>query len=119
MPTQGLQQVQKLGLQQTLSPQMQQSLHILQIPAMELSALIRQELTANPVLEEVAEESAPEEGSVEEEAEQQEKEGENDFEEEFKEMAQLDEEWRDYFSQNSAPIRRSQEEELQRQAFFD
>ncbi len=93
---------------------MQQSLHILQIPAMELSALIRQELTANPVLEESQDEVVPEEGSAEEDAQE-----ENDFEEEFKEMSQLDEEWRDYFSQNNAPTRRTQEEERQRQTFFE
>ncbi len=93
---------------------MQQSLHILQIPAMELSALIRQELTTNPVLEETQDEGSSENSEENDAANE-----ENDFEEEFKEMAQLDEEWRDYFSQNNAPIRRTQEEERQRQTFFE
>lgn len=45
-------QTQGMSLQQTLSPQMQQSLHILQLPAMELRELIARELAQNPVLEE-------------------------------------------------------------------
>ncbi|MFV0337615.1 MAG: RNA polymerase factor sigma-54 [Chthoniobacterales bacterium] len=48
----GIGQRQTLSQQQTLSPQMQQSLHILQAPLMELSQMISQELAVNPVLEE-------------------------------------------------------------------
>ncbi|HMO66542.1 MAG TPA: RNA polymerase sigma-54 factor, partial [Verrucomicrobiota bacterium] len=44
---------QRLGLQQVLTPQMQQSLALLQAPVMELRALVQQELARNPVLEEV------------------------------------------------------------------
>ncbi len=40
-----------LSQQQKLSPQLQQSLHILQATALELSQIINQELTVNPVLE--------------------------------------------------------------------
>lgn len=43
---------QGLALQQTLSPQMQQSLHLLQAPLLELRQLVATELAANPVLEE-------------------------------------------------------------------
>jgi RNA polymerase sigma-54 factor len=114
MPTPGLQQVQRLGLQQTLSPQMQQSLHILQIPAMELSALIRQELTANPVLEETATDEV-----AEKTAEETADDAADNEDEEFEELAKLDEEWRDYFNQTTTPIRRSEEEEKNRQTFFE
>jgi RNA polymerase sigma-54 factor len=48
----GMEQLQGLHLQQTLSPQMQQSLHILQAPLQELRQMIAQELRENPVLEE-------------------------------------------------------------------
>lgn len=118
MPSQGLQQVQKLGLQQTLSPQMQQSLHILQIPALELSALIRQELTTNPVLEEeMNEETAT---TDPEEMEESDGDGKQDeLDKEFKELAQLDQEWRDYFYQTSAPARPSAEQESRRRTFFE
>lgn len=49
-----LEQSLGLHLQQTLSPQMQQSLHILQAPLQELRTLVARELAENPVLEEVA-----------------------------------------------------------------
>ncbi|MEI6416270.1 MAG: RNA polymerase factor sigma-54 [Verrucomicrobiota bacterium] len=42
----------KLSQQQLLSPQMQQGLHLLQAPMMELRQLVSQELIANPMLEE-------------------------------------------------------------------
>src|SRR5262245_50335425 len=58
---QGLQLTQGLALQQVLSPQMQQSLALLQAPIMELRAMVEQEMTQNPVLEEVpASERSPE-----------------------------------------------------------
>jgi RNA polymerase sigma-54 factor len=48
----GLEQYQGLHLQQTLSPQMQQSLFILQAPLLELRQMVSRELVENPVLEE-------------------------------------------------------------------
>ena len=56
----GMEQIQGLALQQTLSPQMQQSLHILQAPMMELRQLVTAELEANPTLEEEPREVAAE-----------------------------------------------------------
>jgi RNA polymerase sigma-54 factor len=53
----GMEQAQGLHLQQTLSPQMQQSLHVLQVPLQELRQLITQELRQNPLLEEFHPES--------------------------------------------------------------
>lgn len=50
MPSLG--QYQGLALQQTLSPQMQQSLHILQAPLLELRSMINKELEQNPAIEE-------------------------------------------------------------------
>jgi hypothetical protein len=49
----GLQLSQRLTQSLVLSPQMQQSLALLQAPTMELKALVEQELQQNPVLEEV------------------------------------------------------------------
>lgn len=51
MPEASLHESQDLGLQQRLSPQMRQSLEILQATALELRQLLRQELETNPVLE--------------------------------------------------------------------
>jgi RNA polymerase sigma-54 factor len=45
----GLYQTQKQT--QIMGPQMQQSLHILQAPTLELRQLIQQEISVNPVLE--------------------------------------------------------------------
>ena len=61
----GMEQIQGLALQQTLSPQMQQSLHILQAPLMELRQLVTAELESNPTLEEEPREVAREPGSQE------------------------------------------------------
>lgn len=44
---------QELKLQQRLAPQLIQSLHLLQLPALDLEQLVRQELEVNPLLEEV------------------------------------------------------------------
>ncbi len=44
---------QELKLQQRLAPQLIQSLHLLQLPALDLEQLVRQELEINPLLEEV------------------------------------------------------------------
>src|SRR5213594_2722363 len=52
MVAQGMQQTQSLSLQQVLSPQLQQSLSILQTPLLELRNLVQQEMETNPVLEE-------------------------------------------------------------------
>src|SRR6202034_3258215 len=48
----GLQLSQRLSQSLVLSPQMQQSLALLQAPTMELKALVEQEMQQNPVLEE-------------------------------------------------------------------
>jgi RNA polymerase sigma-54 factor len=49
----GMEQSLGMSLQQTLSPQMQQSLHILQAPIPELRQMVAAELAENPALEEV------------------------------------------------------------------
>ena len=51
--SQGLQLAQKMGLHQVLAPQMLQSLALLQVPTLELNAMVEQELQQNPLLEEV------------------------------------------------------------------
>ena len=51
-----LQLRQKMGLQQRMTPQQVQYLKLLQTPAAELEAKIKEELDENPLLEEVPEE---------------------------------------------------------------
>ena len=43
----------------------------------------------------------------------------DDFQAEFEKLVQLDQEWRDHFSQANAPIRQSTEDEEKRQFMFD
>jgi len=108
----GLQQTQNLALHQVLSPQLQQSLLILQTPLLELRNLVRQEMETNPVLEELPDQSGLDESDTVESA------GDNNFKEEFEKLASLDEEWRDYMAQ-SGSYTRSQEAQDKRQFFFD
>ncbi|HVP36169.1 MAG TPA: RNA polymerase factor sigma-54 [Terriglobales bacterium] len=63
----------KLGLQvklkQTIAPQLIQSLRLLQMPILKLEQLLRQELSTNPLLEEVEALEEPETNSTEEQSE--------------------------------------------------
>src|SRR5437762_326358 len=109
----GMQQTQSLALQQVLSPQLQQSLLILQTPLLELSNLVQQEMETNPVLEELSTDLSPEERNGAESS------ADNNFKEEFEKLATLDEEWRDYMAQSGSYTGRSQEAKDKRQFFFD
>jgi RNA polymerase sigma-54 factor len=96
MAAQGMQQRQSLALQQVLSPQLQQSLLILQTPLLELRNLVQQEMQTNPVLEELPEDpGTSERGEVEASAD-------DAFKDEFEKLASLDEEWRDYMAQSAS-----------------
>ena len=113
----GIQQSQNLALQQVLSPQLQQSLLILQTPLLELRNLVQQEMETNPVLEEL-----PDEPSSDAQGEAEPSDGDN-FKDEFEKLATLDEEWRDYMAQSANSgadgFRRSREAKDKRQFFFD
>jgi RNA polymerase sigma-54 factor len=85
---------------------MQQSLHLLQAPALELRALLQQELEHNPLLEES--EPAIESSDDNEE-----------WENELEEMRQHDEDWRELFTQNQRSQGNSREAQERRQFLFD
>ncbi len=102
-------QYQNLSLQQTLAPQLQQSLQILQSPMLELRGLVQQELEINPVLE----------VDLKEPVDPSKNEDDGQFEDEFKELSRLDEEWREYLSQNSSFNGNDPEAEKRRQHMFD
>ena len=113
----GMQQRQSLALQQVLSPQLQQSLLILQTPLLELRNLVQQEMETNPVLEELPEDSGANERSEAEAS------ADENFKEEFEKLASLDEEWRDYMAQSASSNfdgrRISKEADEKRQFLFD
>src|SRR5674476_333993 len=137
----GLQLSQRLSQSLVLAPQLQQSLALLQAPTLELKALVEQELQQNPVLEEVpaqevnldekssnddsdmapapdlAEppEDLKEEMQFDAPTEKSSSEPADDFQAEFEKLVQLDQEWRDQFSQTNAPTRASAEDEEKRQ----
>jgi len=118
----GLHQVQKLSLQQVLAPQLQQSLHLLQVPTLELRSLVQEELQQNPLLEELSKDEPRVEGdgSPDEAVPAVEGAGDGDsFKEEFEVLAKLDDEWKEYFSQTTSFRGRSAEQDEQRQHFFD
>ena len=138
---QGLQLSTRLTQSLVLAPQLQQSLALLQAPTLELKALVEQELQQNPVLEEMetpetdlndkSERDADEVAELPEAAEPAEdvafdavaeKTAEapvDDFQQEFDKLVQLDQEWRDHFSQTNIPMRQSAEDEEKRQYMFD
>jgi RNA polymerase sigma-54 factor len=136
---QGLQLSQRLTQSLVLAPQLQQSLALLQAPTLELKALVEHEMEQNPVLEEVAStdtemreksgdddagtpsESAesPEETSFDGVTDKGPTEPVDAFQAEFEKLVQLDQEWRDHFSQTNVPIRQSTEDEEKRQFMFD
>jgi RNA polymerase sigma-54 factor len=141
MAQQGLFLSQKLALSQVLAPQLQQSLALLQAPTLELSALVQQEMEQNPTLEEMSIDERPsldkdEKGPREEEIQMDPSEPpqdtrvdptENDspnepvddFQAEFEKLTQLDQEWKDHFSQTNTPMRSSDDEEEKRQFMMD
>ncbi|MBI3415372.1 MAG: RNA polymerase factor sigma-54 [Verrucomicrobia bacterium] len=136
---QGLYLSQKMSLQQVLAPQLQQSLALLHAPTLELQALIQQELNNNVTLEEVPLEDVAQEEKQErtEEAvsldpteppadvtfdpatEKANGEPVDEFAAELEKLMQLDQEWRDHYSQANLPVRHSPEDEEKRQFLFD
>lgn len=88
-----------MAMQQTLSPQMQQSLHVLQAPLNELLEMVDAELRANPALEEIPSDKP----SV------------SDTEK----TSRLEDEWNEYYSQRASGEKWSREALEKRQHFLD
>ena len=141
---QGLHLSQRLTQSLVLSPQMQQSLALLQAPTLELKALVEQEMQQNPVLEEApqqdteqSEKERSEDGEAPEShdpaeppadvqgdpneavGEKVNSEAKEDFLAEFEKLAQQDQDWRDHYAATSSPVRQSAEDEEKRQFMFD
>ena len=114
-----------------LAPQLQQSLALLQAPMLELKALVNQELEQNPVLEEILEQDMKDKDSSGDSTSDNDS-GSDDFssgddsssseewESQIEKLSQLDQEWRDYFSEAALPApRHSKDDEERRQHMFD
>ncbi|TSA32581.1 MAG: RNA polymerase sigma-54 factor, partial [Verrucomicrobiaceae bacterium] len=95
----GMEQIAGLALQQTLSPQMQQSLNILQAPLAELRQMVDTELRENPALEEVSPE-VPDAGRE-------------------KERSGIEDQWNEYYAQRAVAEPWTRQSDEKRQHFFD
>jgi len=91
--------------QQTLSPQMQQSLVLLQTPVAELRQLVATELASNPVLEEESGYPKQEPSDADRRVREQ--------------VSSLQEEWREYMPQAAPAAQYSTEDEERRRYLFD
>ena len=138
--SQGLHLSQRLSQQMVLSPQLQQSLALLQAPVQELQALVQQELHQNPILEadESGEITAEDRERVEDQANTQLDPAEppadtrydpatetpsnapvDKFDAEIQRLIQMDQEWREHFSAANSSQRFTAEDEERRQFMFD
>ncbi len=138
----GLQLSQRLTQSLVLAPQLQQSLALLQAPSLELKALVQQELQQNPVLEEISEQELdardkspgsddgetpitpdfaepPEDVKFDAAAERLANDPVDDFQAEFEKLVQMDQDWRDHFSQTNVVTRSSAEDEERREFMFN
>ncbi len=100
-----------------LTPQMQQAIYMLQMPLLELQALIQQELDTNPVLEESMTQETPTTETTEQP--DSEHESELQFKEEFDVLTKLDDEWKDYFRQSGSFRKITQQDEEKRKFMLD
>ena len=119
MPTQTMSLTQSQQLQMILAPQLRQSLEMLQLPILELRAMIQQEVEQNPTIEEGVTDSPTEEIEPDPTPEEREKTEELDFEKEYEVLAKLDEEWRDYFFQDMQARPYSRDNDEKRQFLLD
>ncbi len=102
-----------------MSPQMQQAIQLLQLPILELSQKIEQELAQNPVLEEVSREEVSQEILHEQQKTDKTKEEEEvKFQKEFDVLRKIDDEWREYFQQTS-PYHKYTQEDQEKRAFLE
>lgn len=109
-----LSQTQSQKQMMTISPQLRQSLNLLQVPLLELQTLIAQELEINPTLEEL---SKPEDIIELPDAETSDTDRELDFKEEFDSLAQMDDEWREYL-QKDRTVKPFTEDDGARREYF-
>lgn len=98
MADQGLYQTQTQKL--VIGPQMQQSLQILQAPALELRQIIQQEINVNPVLEIESPDVSLEDTQPEDPDDVN-----------LDAISQMDEEWREYWAQSRATAGRRQDDD--------
>ena len=105
-------QSQSLNQQQTIAPQMQQSLQLLQAPTLELRHMIQQELESNPTLEDETTEISLDEQPPPED-------NDDGFDDEFAELSQMDDDWREYLAESRAATPRRDDADEKHQYLID
>lgn len=118
-PYQSLQQVQKQTQQLVLAPQLRHSLKILQVPALDLRATIQEELQSNPLLEELPMDTPSLEDNGDGADASRDGEGKDQVDRDLEILNQLDDDWRDLYSQNGQHNDYSADAQKKRQHFFD
>jgi RNA polymerase sigma-54 factor len=104
-------QHQSLAQRLIMSSHMQQALHLLQLPLLELDPFIEEQVVQNPILEigeisQVSEFNPPQK--------EDEIEVEKDItisDQDLSILSKLEEDWRDHFSMDTVPVKRSSDEE--------
>lgn len=104
-------------MQMVLAPQLRQSLELLQVPILDLRAMLKEELEANPTLEERPSEEQSIEIEPPDSGEEENK--ELDLKEDIEALAQLNEEWREYFLQTESVRPYTSSDAEKRQFFLD
>jgi len=101
-----IQQIPRMEQRMILSPQMQQAIYLLQVPLQELSVIIRNEMVQNPLLEDSNEQLQSVDADREVDSSGQEP-GELEFQAEVDRLAEMSDEWKEYFfqDQNFSPRR--------------
>lgn len=131
MPQQTLSLSQQQRQMMILAPQLRQSLEMLQLPIMELRAMIQQEMETNPLIEDVV---SPQEVSLDREtvggsdgapeleaggAASRPEDAPLDFDRDIAALSELDREWRDYFLQDQQNNPYTGQDGERRQFMFD
>ena len=121
MANQFLSQTQQQRLSQVLAPQLRQSLHLLQVPILELQSVIQEELQTNPTLEERLTAPDPLEPALNEEKPPKpgDEPPDDAFDQEFQVLAHLDDEWRDYFQMDHFNIPYTRDDAARREFFMN
>jgi RNA polymerase sigma-54 factor len=121
MANQGINQSQKQVQGLVLTPQLRQSLRILQVPAAELLREIGEELAANPMLEEV-EPTSPERAEAPTAAEEPEEEGPRELalgDDDFDALKRMKEDWDESYYEEIRSQGYTQEDEERRRHLLE
>ena len=94
-----IQQIPRMDQRMILSPQMQQAIYLLQVPLQELSIVIQNEMVQNPLLEDSLEQKEAVAAEPDRESTDQTP-GELEFQAEVDRLAEMSDEWKEYFFQD-------------------